>query len=777
MSYKFTDLRRVGEALLNSRVATGLWSAPARHGLFALFLAGILAYGAAFAWYLSSNFDLVHLTHYMNHDDAFYYYQIAYHLAEGKFSTFDGGITQTNGYHPIWMLLITPFYWIFDKEAALFGIKSFEIMLLAGGAALIAAAARLARLPWILLFATLPLLYQYHHLLRGLESAAGVFILGLFFLVCILYARNPARWRWPLAAVAFALPWVRLEYAAISLSATVAWCVIEWSRQERPAGVSLRKAISATPPRTLVPVIGAIIGILAYFAYNGLVFGGIVPVSGATKLAWARFGWEQEGGYSLAQGLQNSLQLSVFDFELLVALVVCAGVPLVWWSARRSGDQKDWLLLAFLVCIFGLAAGHLAMFAQSVLTIHPTWGHHFLWYFAPAYLMMSLVVPVSCYVAIHFVRRFTEPRRRQAVNVLSAGIVVVSAIFLFARADFAGSFRLVNSVSDSTNGTGVWAAGPLVMNRVLPGDSVVGSWDAGITGYFSDFPVVNLDGLVNSYDYFHATNVDRDGYAGWNRKLQPIYREFGITHFANVAEPHFYDQDNLLYTGLPLTRGVWFNVWSADPLEDADPAAWFWQRMEPHFAYQWDGVGLIVDGRLAPAFARDCSPDEVIAWRWTGQGDGPVARSWAQTQTGLCVGALVLPRDALPPVRAEAMPTSDYLAQLVGDNSPAIRADFDVYLVANRLIYTREQCGEADTEAPFFLHLDPVARGDLPARRQLYGFDNLDFRFAERVRQFGATCFIVRELPDYDIAEIRTGQYVSAAGGSRRLWEGVIRPD
>ena len=88
----------------------------------------------------------------MNGDDSFYYFQIARNLAEGKFSTFDGGITQTNGYHPLWMLLITPFYWVFDKEAALFAIKAFEIMLIAGGVALVAAAARLARLPYIALF-------------------------------------------------------------------------------------------------------------------------------------------------------------------------------------------------------------------------------------------------------------------------------------------------------------------------------------------------------------------------------------------------------------------------------------------------------------------------------------------------------------------------------------------------------------------------------------------------------------------------------------------------
>ena len=183
-----------------------------------------------------TNVDVINLLRGVNNDDSFYYFQIARNLAEGKFSTFDGGITRTNGYHPLWMLLITPFYWILDPETALFAIKAFEIMLIAGGVALIAAAARLARRPWILLFATLPLLYQHTALFLGLEAAAALFMLGLFFLALMLYARNPARWPWPLAAVAFALPWARLEYIAVSLAATTALCVIEWSRQERPDG-------------------------------------------------------------------------------------------------------------------------------------------------------------------------------------------------------------------------------------------------------------------------------------------------------------------------------------------------------------------------------------------------------------------------------------------------------------------------------------------------------------------------------------------------------------
>ena len=194
----------------------------------ALYLIGLLLGSAWFAWRLVSDLDFFDLIHLFK-DDAFYYFQIARNLAEGKFSTFDGGMTLTNGYHPAWMLMLTPLYWIFDLEEALGAIKVLEIGLIAGGIALLVVAARIVRLPWILLAATPALLARHGGLLEGMEAALGLFALGALFAVLSGYARNPARWKWPLAAIAFVLPWVRLEYVAVALASTGALFLFELS--------------------------------------------------------------------------------------------------------------------------------------------------------------------------------------------------------------------------------------------------------------------------------------------------------------------------------------------------------------------------------------------------------------------------------------------------------------------------------------------------------------------------------------------------------------------
>ena len=120
----------------------------------------------------------------------------------------------------------------------------------------------------------------------------------------------------------------------------------------------------------------------------------------------------------------------------------------------------------------------------------------------------------------------------------------------------------------------------------------------------------------------------------------------------------------------------------------------------------------------------------------------------------------------------EATLRSDYEALTAGE--PVIRADFDIYINDNKLVYVKEACARADTDAIFLLHLIPADVADLPDHRKQDGFENLSFDFDGRSVIFDGRCMAIVPLPGYDIAEIRTGQYVRVDGGFERLWEGEI---
>ncbi len=130
---------------------------------------------------------------------------------------------------------------------------------------------------------------------------------------------------------------------------------------------------------------------------------------------------------------------------------------------------------------------------------------------------------------------------------------------------------------------------------------------------------------------------------------------------------------------------------------------------------------------------------------------------------------------------AEARAIADYLnslnhlSRLVRDSQPAISSDFDVYLSENALVYVKEPCAPADTEAMFFLALYPVDVNALPDHRQPHGFDNLDFEFYWFGGVFDGRCTATVPLPKYAISKISTGQYVPVEGGFNHIWEGEIR--
>ena len=102
--------------------------------------------------------------------------------------------------------------------------------------------------------------------------------------------------------------------------------------------------------------------------------------------------------------------------------------------------------------------------------------------------------------------------------------------------------------------------------------------------------------------------------------------------------------------------------------------------------------------------------------------------------------------------------------------APPAAPDFQVSLAAEgkALRYVRADCAPEELEPVFFLHLIPRDLTDLPLHRQLSGFDNQNFNFAEVGGRFSAgQCAAQIPLPPYPIATLRTGQYIP---GLRDLW-------
>ena len=114
-------------------------------------------------------------------------------------------------------------------------------------------------------------------------------------------------------------------------------------------------------------------------------------------------------------------------------------------------------------------------------------------------------------------------------------------------------------------------------------------------------------------------------------------------------------------------------------------------------------------------------------------------------------------------------PYKDRLLEEAGE--PLLRAGYAVYRHEHTLLYVKDSCSQADAHARFLLHVVPVDLRDLWNKLDQASFDVLDFSLSEFGDRNGERCYAIREIPEYPIKEIRTGQY--NADGSL-LWEGTI---
>ncbi len=148
-----------------------------------------------------------------------------------------------------------------------------------------------------------------------------------------------------------------------------------------------------------------------------------------------------------------------------------------------------------------------------------------------------------------------------------------------------------------------------------------------------------------------------------------------------------------------------------------------------------------------------------------GRDTAPAGPAWRTVCAGVVVASVGLMGCQYVGIRIEAAFISALAAQ-----APVVRAAFAVYLIENRLIYFREPCTPADTEAPFILHLVPADPDSLPRARQGYGFDNRDFYFREQGGMHAdGQCLVIIPLPAYDIVRMRVGQWLPAE--QRTLWQ------
>ncbi|MCX7620401.1 MAG: hypothetical protein N2037_06100 [Acidimicrobiales bacterium] len=458
-------------------------------------------------------------------DDAWYYFGIARNIAAGHGSTFDQ-LNPTNGYHPLWMwLCVLGYTFGLDRLSDLGAARALlAVQAVAWGVSLVLVARavalsvrdwpRVRRSPgappgaavWtvtssLILITANPFVVKVF--VNGMESGVAI--------VCyaaLLYAA--VRWqggfvdgrltRQFTVGLLLALTFLARTDAVFFIACFAIWCFAERLSSGKGSWVGIITLFA--PPAVVAS---------GYLLYNKSAFGTWVQISGLVK----------------REPLTVSRAVA-FTFVVVAAALIARSAFLrshpVHRGQRRSGqaratsgsgsaaptlatntqpdrdDTRRHRRFPHAGALASLTGWYAAACILIVGYYSVLQNQQWLWYYAPVVLygVVLLVLAVADFAeaALQQAPASFSPQRTLLPVGLIIGVPLVAALAILV-----GQFADPNlrSIQQANRAAGEWA------KANLPGDAVIASWDAGVFGYFSHLRVVNLDGVVNSYDWYQAT--------------------------------------------------------------------------------------------------------------------------------------------------------------------------------------------------------------------------------------------------------------------------------
>ena len=262
------------------------------------------------------------------------------------------------------------------------------------------------------------------------------------------------------------------------------------SNDGRSMGTRLRRSswIGLTCVAVMVP----------YLAGNYLAYGHLTPISGALKSSFPVPGY-----YLPAWTLWG--EASVLVLVAVILSIAC----LIWefgpWQRTVVGPLRG-PACAMAIGVL-LHVGYEAFFMK--------WGVY-PWHFALEHFAVCLLLPYLC---LRIASVLPPGLRRWAIGGIGA-IAVILASTASAAVIYREWIKIGGSWGSMAYQAAQWVKGD------LPDNAVIAMGDAGTMGFFSDRPVVNLDGLVNSFDYQEAIK---------NGRFREFLRNSGVNYYAQVS--------------------------------------------------------------------------------------------------------------------------------------------------------------------------------------------------------------------------------------------------
>lgn len=520
----------------------------------------LIAFCIGFLIYIFSS--SIESTIYFFSDDAYYYFNVARNIIAGNGSSFDGH-NLSNGYHPLWMLITLPIYY-FTASAPELALK----LILALQTIFIIATfwmcwvfvtrhtttyLGLIGLLAMMIFAS-PWVLAFNGLESGLVLCLSMAILLLDRRYDFLNEAAPASTKILLGAMLGLLVLARLDSAFVVIALTI-YMLLFSHRGMNPA-----KKILTLFQEYLPTIISFVILVTPYFIWNYTYFGHLSPISGVLKSSFPI--------------PHISLSFNAGAVPYLLTFVAS-----VIWVVASLINPKGYIRTIDLAASGRSITNPMIIIFWLGCLIHITWTLLFMqwgvyqWHFA-FYIPVLVLFVIA--VAAKAVTIFN--------NTTTAKLAVISTMLLLILAYSVLIYADKSSHLEYRYQAALWAK-----EHTSPADTFALS-DAGIFAYFSERHTINLDGLINSYEFqeniknhtleefFARANLRyvADSYTkcDYDQRRIPIYAYLA----KNLSQPigyvvtarkedEAYQSPPFLYRPITEKRNVCFTIWNYDQVE------------------------------------------------------------------------------------------------------------------------------------------------------------------------------------------------------------------
>jgi len=488
-------------------------------------------------------------------DDASYYLGIAENYSGGLGFTFDG-INKTNGFQPLWQILLIPVFSFLktSPEAMLRIVLSIQLILITASSLIFSQIlAFYFEKILILLSGSIFIIFVFFQSVNGMETSLMIFMISILLFTVIkmkIFSERNIKREIIWGVLLGLLMLIRLDTVFIVISIIVFnLCYI----------LFISKTKKGDFLRIFIILIAATLTVLPYLFYNYISFGNIIPIS-----VYLKHGFDE---VSFTATLKEIFRYRETYFAL-------TGIIYFTWFLLNSKRIKQNTNYFFCLCLAALELG--IMFSFVYLIFFLDWVI-FYWYFIPYSLFISLAICIPAQYILSFKK------------IINGGILILSVTFLIS---FYWGYKIYigyRTVYD--NPLGNWSvesynAAQWSQANTDPSD-VFAMKDTGHFGFFSKRNVINLDGLVNNFEYQEILkNKKLNEYlknnkvkyivqhAIWNRddlvegKYDTLNLNYMSHKYSVQSDPVIVKKENEVYRSAPYFDGknkVVFLIWKLNP--------------------------------------------------------------------------------------------------------------------------------------------------------------------------------------------------------------------